>query len=105
MKIAVIGTGIAGNVAAYHLNKHHEIAVFEANDYLGGHTHTHTVEGAGGPYSVDSGFIVFNYATYPQFTRLLAELGVEAQLSEMSCLLYTSPSPRDVEESRMPSSA
>ena len=84
MKIAVIGTGIAGNVAAYHLNKHHEITVFEANDYVGGHTHTHTVEGAGGPHAVDSGFIVFNYATYPQFTGLLAELGVEAQLSEMS---------------------
>jgi predicted NAD/FAD-binding protein len=84
MKIAVIGTGIAGNVAAYYLHKKHEITVFEANDYIGGHTHTHDIELHGKQFAVDSGFIVFNYKTYPNFTRLLRELGVEEQLSSMS---------------------
>ncbi len=84
MKIAVIGTGISGNVAAYHLNKEHEITVFEANNYIGGHTHTHNIESNGKTYQVDSGFIVFNHKTYPNFIKLLAELGVEEQLSSMS---------------------
>ncbi len=84
MKIAVIGTGISGNVAAYHLNKEHEITVFEANNYIGGHTHTHDIESNGKTYQVDSGFIVFNHKTYPNFIKLLAELGVEEQLSTMS---------------------
>ena len=70
MKIAIIGTGIAGNVAAYHLNKNHDITVFEANDYTGGHTHTHDVSLDKQDYAVDSGFIVFNYKTYPHFTSL-----------------------------------
>jgi predicted NAD/FAD-binding protein len=84
MKIAIIGTGISGNVAAYHLNKHHDITVFEANDYIGGHTHTHSIALKGKSYSVDTGFIVFNYKTYPNFTGLLKELGVKEQLSNMS---------------------
>ena len=84
MKIAVIGTGISGNVAAYHLNKEHDITVFEANDYIGGHTHTHDIESNGKNYRVDSGFIVFNHKTYPNFIKLLAELGIEEQLSNMS---------------------
>jgi predicted NAD/FAD-binding protein len=84
MKIAIIGTGISGNVAAYHLNKEHDITVYEANDYLGGHTHTHNIELEGKSYSVDTGFIVFNYKTYPNFTGLLEELGVKEQLSKMS---------------------
>lgn len=84
MKIAVIGSGISGNVAAYHLNKEHEITVFEANSYIGGHTHTHDIESNGKTYQVDSGFIVFNHKTYPNFIKLLAELGVQEQLSTMS---------------------
>lgn len=84
MKIAVIGTGISGNVAAYHLNKEHDITVFEANDYIGGHTHTHDIESNGKNYRVDSGFIVFNHKTYPNFIKLLTELGIEEQLSNMS---------------------
>lgn len=84
MKIAVIGTGIAGNVAAYYLNKQHNIKVFEANDYIGGHTHTHDIELNGNKYAVDTGFIVFNYKTYPHFTKLLKELEVEVQPSDMS---------------------
>ena len=84
MKIAIIGTGIAGNVAAYHLHKDHEITVFEANDYVGGHTHTHTIAWNEKEYSIDTGFIVFNYRTYPNFTRLLDELQVPVQPSNMS---------------------
>jgi predicted NAD/FAD-binding protein len=84
MKIAVIGTGIAGNVAAYHLAKEHEITVYEANDYVGGHTHTHNIDWQGQQLAVDTGFIVFNRETYPNFIQLLDELGVEAQPSIMS---------------------
>ncbi len=83
-RIAVIGTGIAGMVAAYRLHRDHEITVFEANDYIGGHTHTHDIELGGWRHAVDSGFIVFNDWTYPNFIRLLDELGVESQPSNMS---------------------
>ena len=83
-KIAVVGTGIAGNVVSYYLNQDHDITVFEKNNYVGGHSHTHSVSSPEGNYQVDSGFIVFNYETYPQFTRLLQKLGVEVQTSEMS---------------------
>ena len=84
MKIAIIGSGIAGNVAAYHLHKDHDITLFEANDYVGGHTHTHSIEWQGRHYSIDTGFIVFNYRTYPNFTHLLNELMVPVQPSNMS---------------------
>ena len=84
MKVAIIGTGISGNVASYHLNKKHDITVFEVNDYLGGHTHTHDIDHRGKQYSIDTGFIVFNHKTYPNFIALLQELGVEEQLSTMS---------------------
>ncbi len=84
MKIAIIGSGIAGNVAAYHLSREHEITVFEANNYVGGHTHTHDIEWKGSHYSIDTGFIVFNDWTYPNFTSLLDELGVSTQASDMS---------------------
>jgi len=80
MKIAVIG---AGNVAAYHLAREHEVTVFEAGSHLGGHTHTHAVEQAGRRYAVDTGFIVFNDWTYPNFIGLLDELGVASQPSDM----------------------
>lgn len=84
MKIAIIGTGIAGNVAAYHLNREHDITVFESGSHVGGHTHTHDINVAGNNYSVDTGFIVFNDWTYPNFIRLLDELGVASQPSNMS---------------------
>ena len=84
MKIAIIGTGIAGNVAAWHLCRSHDVTVFEANDYIGGHTHTHDVVLDGQHYKVDTGFIVFNYRNYPHFAALLAELGVDVQPSDMS---------------------
>ena len=84
MKIAIIGTGIAGNVAAYHLNKKHDITVYEAADYVGGHTHTHSVQTDGESHNIDTGFIVFNERTYPNFIQLLSQLNVEFQKSDMS---------------------
>ncbi len=84
MKVAIIGTGIAGNVAAYHLRKRHEITVYEANSYVGGHTNTIDVQTERGSLPVDTGFIVFNDRTYPNFVRLLSEIGAESLQSEMS---------------------
>jgi len=84
MNIAIVGTGIAGNIAAYYLSPEHQITIFEANDYVGGHTHTHDIEWDGQQYTLDSGFIVFNYKTYPFFTKLLKDLGVPVQPSSMS---------------------
>lgn len=84
MKVAIIGTGISGNVLAYHLHKQHDITIFEANDYIGGHTHTHDIHINDADYAIDTGFIVFNYHTYPNFIQLLEELNVEIQKSNMS---------------------
>ncbi len=84
MKIAIVGSGIAGLTAAHHLFPEHDITVFEANGHLGGHVHTHDITIGGLDYRIDSGFIVFNRHTYPNFIRLLAELGVESQESDMS---------------------
>jgi uncharacterized protein len=84
MKIAIIGSGIAGNLAAYHLQREHDITMFEAAGHIGGHTHTHEIEHEGQQIAVDTGFIVFNDRTYPQFIALLEELGVASQASEMS---------------------
>jgi predicted NAD/FAD-binding protein len=84
MKIAIIGTGIAGMTVAWKLHGQHAITVFEANDYLGGHTHTVDVTVASGSYAVDTGFIVFNDWTYPQFIHLLDQLGVASQPTTMS---------------------
>lgn len=84
MKIAIIGSGISGMVAAWMLHPHHSIVLFEANDYIGGHTHTVAAEQHGQSYAVDTGFIVFNERTYPHFCRLLKKLDVATQPSEMS---------------------
>ncbi|MDH4314874.1 MAG: FAD-dependent oxidoreductase [Gammaproteobacteria bacterium] len=83
-KIAIVGTGIAGNVIACQLRDRHDITVFEANDYIGGHSNTVDVAADGDQLKLDTGFIVFNDRTYPYFTRLLDELGVESQESTMS---------------------
>lgn len=84
MKIAIIGSGIAGLTSAYLLNRNHDITVFEAGDWIGGHTHTVDVQVAGQRYAVDTGFIVFNDWTYPNFIRLLSQLGVGFKATEMS---------------------
>jgi predicted NAD/FAD-binding protein len=84
MKIAVIGAGISGLVAAYRLCSEHDITVFEANDYPGGHTNTVEVELDGERHAIDTGFIVFNDRTYPNFIALLDELGVASRSTTMS---------------------
>ena len=84
MKIGIIGTGISGMLVAYLLHQEHELTVFEANDYIGGHTHTLPIKINGVTYPVDTGFIVFNDWTYPNFQQLLAHLEVSSQPSTMS---------------------
>jgi predicted NAD/FAD-binding protein len=84
MKIAIIGTGISGMVAAFLLHRDHDLMVFEAADYIGGHTNTLTVDWQGMNYEVDTGFIVFNDWTYPNFMRVLDRLQMDSQPSEMS---------------------
>jgi len=84
LRIAIIGTGIAGNVAAYRLRDDFDITVYEAGPYVGGHTNTIDVEDDGRTIPVDTGFIVFNDRTYPNFIRLLDELGQASRPTEMS---------------------
>lgn len=85
MRIAIVGTGIAGNVVAHFLHwVGHEITVYEADDHIGGHTHTHRIELDGEVHDIDTGFIVFNDWTYPNFIGLLDQLGVASQPTSMS---------------------
>ena len=84
MRIAIVGTGIAGNTVAYKLRDQHEIPVYEASSYVGGHTNTIDVSEGGRTIAVDTGFIVFNDRTYPNFIELLDEIGQESQASVMS---------------------
>lgn len=83
MKIAVVGSGIAGLSAAWLLSRRHEVVLFERESRLGGHTHTHRVELGGRDYAVDTGFIVYNPLNYPLFSRLLEELGLASQPTTM----------------------
>lgn len=84
MKIAVIGSGVSGLVCAHLLSKRHEVHVFEAADYIGGHTHTVDVNVRSGRYAVDTGFIVFNDWTYPNFIKLMGMIGVGFKDTSMS---------------------
>jgi len=84
MRIAIVGAGISGLVAARLLAEDHQVVVFESNDYPGGHTNTVDVPRREGRYAVDTGFIVFNERTYPNFIKLLEKLGVPWQDSTMS---------------------
>ncbi len=84
MKIAIVGSGIAGLTCAYLLNRQHDIQVFEASDWIGGHTHTVDVQVEGRNYAIDTGFIVFNDWTYPNFIRLLGQVSVGFKPTEMS---------------------
>ncbi|PSU37037.1 NAD(P)/FAD-dependent oxidoreductase [Photobacterium phosphoreum] len=84
MKIAIIGSGISGLTTAWYLRHQHNITLFEANDYAGGHTATVDVAVDSGQYAIDTGFIVFNDRTYPNFEQLLMELDIQGQASEMS---------------------
>jgi uncharacterized protein len=84
MKIAVIGTGISGMLAARLLARDNDLHAFEANNYVGGHTNTVTFEASGKRYAVDTGFMVFNDRTYPNFIRMLGLLGISGRWSDMS---------------------
>ncbi len=84
MKIAIVGAGISGLTCAYLLHRQHQITVFESEPDIGGHTATKDVECDGQRYAIDTGFIVYNDWTYPNFIRLLDELGVDTQPTEMS---------------------
>ena len=83
MKIAIIGSGISGLTCAYILSRNNDITMFEKNDYIGGHTNTHEIYHNGSTFWVDSGFIVYNERTYPNFIKILDQLGVESQLTRM----------------------
>jgi predicted NAD/FAD-binding protein len=84
MRIAIVGAGVSGLVAAHLLHREHEITVFESEDWIGGHTHTVEVQTSRGTLPVDTGFIVMNDRNYPVFTKLLEKLGVATKLSDMS---------------------
>ncbi len=89
MRIAIIGTGIAGNTAAWRLRDRHDITVFEAADYIGGHTNTVDVEEDGRTIPVDTGFIVFNEHTYPNFIKMLDAIGQASKPSNMSFSVHS----------------
>lgn len=84
MRIAVVGAGISGLCVAYRLRGLQDVTVFEAGDYVGGHTNTVPVTEERQTLAVDTGFIVFNERTYPNFCQLLRDLDVESQPSDMS---------------------
>ncbi len=84
MKLAIIGGGISGLYTAWKLGNRHQVSLFEANDYIGGHTHTVDVSVPSGRYAIDTGFIVCNDRTYPLFLQMLGELGVGRLATDMS---------------------
>jgi predicted NAD/FAD-binding protein len=80
MKLAIVGSGISAMTCAHYLKSKYDISIFEKNDYLGGHTHTHRMDG----FTLDTGFIVFNLQTYPNMLKMFEELGIERRKSDMS---------------------
>ena len=89
LKVAVIGSGVSGLICSWLLSKRHDVTVFEKNDYPGGHVHTHSFESSVGMQNVDSGFIVFNDRTYPNFEKIINNLGVKFQDTSMGFSLKT----------------
>ena len=83
LKIAIIGTGISGLTSAYLLSKKHDLTIYEKNNYIGGHTHTHKVKDNNQFLNIDSGFIVYNENTYPNFIKLLDMINVKRQHTDM----------------------
>lgn len=84
MKIAVVGGGVSGLVCAYLLHRDHDVTLFEANDYAGGHTRTARFELGGRSYGIDTGYCVYSPGAYPSFSRLLARLGIRSVESPFS---------------------
>jgi len=83
-RMAIIGTGIAGLGCAYFLKNRYQLTLYEKADYVGGHTNTLSIDEEGGPVPIDTGFMTYNAVTYPNLTRLFAELGVASRSSSMS---------------------
>ncbi|MGM3172579.1 NAD(P)/FAD-dependent oxidoreductase [Dickeya lacustris] len=92
MKIAIIGSGIAGMTCAWKLAEQHQVTLFEANDYLGGHTATVDVALDGQTYAIDTGFIVYNDRTYPRFINLLDDLNLQGNKTQMSFSVHNQTS-------------
>lgn len=92
MRIAIVGSGISGLACAYLLSRTHDVVLFEADERLGGHTDTHTVEQRGCVYRIDTGFIVHNTQNYPLLSALFAELGVATQPTTMSFSVHNAAS-------------
>ena len=84
MRVAIIGSGIAGLATAHLLYRNHEISLFESDSRIGGHVHTVKVNGKHDTVDVDTGFIVYNERNYPNFVKLIQELDIETQPSSMS---------------------
>lgn len=91
-KTAIIGTGIAGMGCGHFLHKTDDITLFEQNDYVGGHTNTVTIDEDGNPVFVDTGFMVFNYETYPNLTGLFEEINAPVKKTDMSFSVQHKPS-------------
>jgi predicted NAD/FAD-binding protein len=108
MKIAIVGAGISGLLVAHLLDDAHEVTVFEAAGYAGGHTNTVRIDTPNETHHVDTGFIVFNDRNYPRFERLLGRLGVASQAStipsavadELGDFEYSGSSPDGVQAKR-----
>lgn len=101
MRVAIIGSGISGLGAAWLLAREHEVTVFEANDYAGGHTHTHDIALGDANYRIDTGFIVCNPHHYPHFMRLLGALGVGTRETTMSFALRNEKSGLEYNATRL----
>lgn len=91
-KLAIIGTGIAGMGCAHHLHKRYDITVFEQNDYIGGHTNTIAVDEDGKHVFMDTGFMVFNFQTYPHLCQLFDEIKAPIKKTDMSFSVQHVPS-------------
>lgn len=89
VKICIIGAGVSGLAAAYFLSRQHQVYVFEKDMRLGGHTDTHRIESRAGEIAVDTGFIVHNEQNYPNFVKLMDELGVDTAPSDMSFSVFS----------------
>ncbi len=92
MRTAIIGTGIAGMGCGHFLHGQDELTFFEQDDYIGGHTNTITIQEAGHPVYIDTGFMVFNYKTYPNCCRLFAAIGAPVKKTDMSFSVQHLPS-------------
>lgn len=92
LRIAIVGSGIAGLACAWLLSQRYQVTLFEADDRLGGHTHTHDIELSGRRHAVDTGFIVHNRPHYPLLSRMFDELGVATAPTTMSFSVHSAAS-------------